>query len=583
MKNELQLIRDDDGLAVIGDPTAVERFLVSENLPSRDMGLQRLGPFLLAASEGAKLASELAENSGRWVKLTKQSAEAIQKYGLRTSSKSGCATGVLKGNAGQIKGFVEFVQNPAALLGNPALLSGAAGIMAQLARQQAMDEITDYLASIDEKVDDVLRAQKDAALAGMIGADFVIEEAMTVREAVGRVSEVTWSKVQATSTTVASTQAYALRQLDALARKVEHKAKIGDLAKATREIEPEVREWLAVLARCCQLHDATSVLELDRVLDTSPEELDRHRLGLRAARQKRLEHIARCTEHLLGRMNAAAGTANAKVLLHPTTSRAVVHSSNHVATSVVDFQGRLGIEGGQESLKARRWVEAAAEVRDKALAVGAEGVDVALRVGNETLGRARTVTGKLSSGIAERAQRLRGDDDPRNEAGGDVAAEDEAAGAGEAQGGEVRDDAARDRAAPDQAEAAQECAALDEAAQDDAAESNERAGEAGPSDRVREAARLRQEHHDADFPADLRGAELEGIDMVLLDAETALCVQAWIDNDGALDRKLEHILRACVEDLDVVVPKITDQSGRAYYERLRRLALLASGVAEDTE
>ena len=87
--------------------------------------------------------------------------------------------------------------------------------MAQLAMQQTMDEITDYLAAIEEKVDDVLRAQKDAVLADMIGAGFVIEEAMTVREQVGRVSEVTWSKVQATSMTIARTQAYALRQLDA--------------------------------------------------------------------------------------------------------------------------------------------------------------------------------------------------------------------------------------------------------------------------------------------------------------------------------------------------------------------------------
>ena len=75
--------------------------------------------------------------------------------------------------------------------------------MAQLAMQQTMDEITDYLATIDEKVDDVLRAQKDAVLADMIGVDFVIEEAMTIREQVGRVSEVTWSKVQATPATIA--------------------------------------------------------------------------------------------------------------------------------------------------------------------------------------------------------------------------------------------------------------------------------------------------------------------------------------------------------------------------------------------
>ncbi|MGW3659741.1 hypothetical protein ACWD6R_30640 [Streptomyces sp. NPDC005151] len=47
----------------------------------------------------------------------------------------------------------------------------------------------------------------------------------------------------------------------------------------------------------------------------------------------------------------------------------------------------------------------------------AEGVDAARRVGNETLDRARSVTDKLSSGIAERALRRRGDDEERDEEG----------------------------------------------------------------------------------------------------------------------------------------------------------------------
>jgi hypothetical protein len=101
---------------------------------------------------------------------------------------------------------------------------------------------------------------------------------------VGRFSEVTWSKVQSTAMTIARTQAYALRQLDALAESMEHKAKIGDLAKASKDAESTVREWLAVLARCFQLHDAIAVLELDRVLDATPDELDRHRLALRVCR-----------------------------------------------------------------------------------------------------------------------------------------------------------------------------------------------------------------------------------------------------------------------------------------------------------
>jgi len=418
MDDEIQLISDGDGLAVIGDPAAVERFLVSEGLSSKDLGLPRLGAVLSTGAAVAQAGSEIAANSDRWVKLTKESAQLVNKYGLRKSSKTGLSTGVLKGNSGQVKGFVQFVSGPESLLTNPALLAGAAGIMAQVAMQQTMDEIIDYLATIDEKLDDVLRAQEDAVWADMIGAGFDIDEAMTIREHAGRVNEVTWSKVQATSATIARTQAYALRQLDALAEKMERKAKIGDLAKTAKEAESKVQGWLVVLARCFQLQDAIAVLELDRVLDAAPDDLDGHRLGLKASRQKRLDTISRSTERLMARMDTAAGTANTKVLLHPATSPAVVQSREHVAGAVADFHGRLGIESGRQSLEAMRWVDAASEVRDKVLETGAERVDVSRRLGNEALDRARSVQGRLSGGLAERALRRRGgEDEERGEQG----------------------------------------------------------------------------------------------------------------------------------------------------------------------
>lgn len=409
MDDEIQLISDGDGLAVIGDPATVERFLVAEGLPSKDLGLHRLGPALGKAAGVAQAGSEIAANSGRWMKLTEESAKMARHLPKVTNSSSGHVHATLRGQNGQFVKNLQFVKGSP--LTNPALLSGAAGLMAQLAMQQAMNEITDYLATIDEKVDDVLRAQKDAVLADMIGVDFVIEEAMTIREQVGRVSEVTWSKVQGTSMTIARTQAYALRQLDALVEKLERKTKIGDLAKASREAESKVQEWLAVLARCFRLQDAIAVLELDRVLDASPDELDRHRLALRAARQNRLELIARSTERLLTRMIAAASTANTKVLLHPMDSPAVVQSSNQVSIAIVDFHGRLGIERAGQSSEARRWADAAREARDKALETGADRADAARRLGNETLDRAKWATGKLSSRIAERALRRRGDDE----------------------------------------------------------------------------------------------------------------------------------------------------------------------------
>jgi hypothetical protein len=414
MDGEIQLISDGVGLAVIGDAPDVERFLAAEGLSSKELALQRLKPVVGVGAAVAQAGSAIAEGSGRWVKLTAESAQRVKKYGLRESSKTGLSTGVVKGAKGQVGGFVEFVKGPSSLLSNPAALAGAAGIMAQIAMRQTMDEITDYLAAIDEKVDDV---QKDAVHARMIGVGFVVEEAMTLRDSRGRVDEVTWSKVQTAPAAIAETQAYALRQLDALTEKMERKSKIGDLAATAEGVEAVVREWLAVLARCFQLQDAIAVLELDRVLDASPEELNGHRLGLKAARRNRLEHIARSTELLVARMNAAADRANAQVLLHPTKSPAVVRSSNHVAMVVHDFHGRLGIESGRRSSEARRWAAAAVEARGKALETGAKGVAAARSLGNEALDRAASAKGRLSSEIAEQVRQRRGDEEGCDEAG----------------------------------------------------------------------------------------------------------------------------------------------------------------------
>ncbi len=418
MDDEIQLISDGDGLAVIGNSAAVEGFLVTEGLSSRDLGLPRLEAVLGTGAAVAQAGSEIAANSGRWVKMTKESAQAVEKYGLMKNSTTGLSMGVVTKPGGRITKLVQFERGPGTLLTNPAILAGAAGIMAQLAMQQTMDEIIDYLAKIDEKVDDVLRAQEDAVRADMIGAGMDIDEAMAIREHTGRVNEVTWSKVQATPTTITRTQAYALQQLDALAEKMEGKAKIGDLAKMAQEAESKVQSWLVVLARCFQLQDAIAVLELDRVLEAAPDDLDGHRLGLKASRQERLDTISRSTERLMARMDAAAGTANTKVLLHPAMSPAVAQSREHVASSVADFHGRIGIKSGRPSLEARRWVEAASDVKDKVLETGAERVEVSWRLGNEALDRARSVQGRLSGGIAERALRRRGgQDEERDEQG----------------------------------------------------------------------------------------------------------------------------------------------------------------------
>jgi len=390
MSNEIQLISDRDGMAVIGNPTDVERFLHDQGLdrtPSKDLDMRRVAPLLGSGGAAVQVGSELAADSGRWVKLTKDSAEAVRRCGLVPTKTPGVSHAMI-GKPGASERWLQIEKAPGAFLGGPMALCALSAMMQQQAMQQQMDEIVEYLQEINEKVDDILRSQKDAVLADMIGVDLIIEDALTVRDQVGRVPEVTWSKVQATSMTIARTQAYATLQLDAIAEKLEKKANLGEIAKATKDAEPKVREWLAVLARCLQLQDGISVLELDRVLDASPDELDQHRLGLTTARQNRLELITRATARLLAQMDETVRKANSKVLHHPFNSPAAVRSSNQVATDLHNFRGRLGIESGRQTSEAKRWGQAATEVRDEVLTTTAEGVDAARRFGAKTFDQA---------------------------------------------------------------------------------------------------------------------------------------------------------------------------------------------------
>jgi len=410
--SDVELISDGDGLAVIGKAAAVERFVASVGVPSREIDVRRLTSTVSRSGAALQTGSEISANAGRWMKLTEESARAARGATLVQRSGGDAVQAATRAANGQFAKNLQFVAKPGAMLANPAILAGVGGIMAQYAMQQTMDEITDYLAKIDAKVDDILRAHKDAVFADMIGIEFVFDEAMVVRAEVGRVSEVTWSKVQGSAAAIARTQAYALRQLDGLAERLERETRIGELAELSNEAQETVVDWLAVLARCFQLQEAMAVLELDRVFDASPDELDEHRVGLQVARQRRLELIATTTSQLVARMDVAATRANAKVLTNPLSARSVVHASNDLAAGVEEFRASLGVPGDRDALEARRWLAAATEARDDVIGAGRDGLQAAARVGNEAMEHARQSTGRLVDRLASRFQRASDGDSP---------------------------------------------------------------------------------------------------------------------------------------------------------------------------
>lgn len=415
VSDEIELFSDGDGLAILGEPRAVERFLSTSGVQSKDLELHRKLTGALNTGAGvARAGSQIAAQSGRWVKLTEESAKAMKVGRLMKGSSDGVSRAVATTSKGKVTKILEFTKpgSVGSMLTNPAMLAGAAGIMAQLAMQQSMEEITEYLAVIDEKVDDILRAQKDAVIAEMIGVGMVIDDAMLKREHVGSVSEVTWSSLHGAAQTIATTQAYALRQLDALAEKMERKSKVGDLVRLTGHAEATVEEWLAVLARCFQLQDGLAILELDRVLNSSPADVDNHRLAVRAARDKRRNLISKSTDHLLARMDAAALSANRQVLFHPLKSGTVVRSGNELAADVIVFHERLGIEAAREPMHAKPWRVAVGEAKDATIETGGKAATAVAEFGVRSFDGAKAGVKTLSTVVAEQLPRRRHSTDP---------------------------------------------------------------------------------------------------------------------------------------------------------------------------
>ena len=127
MDNEIQLISDGDGLAVIGEPNAVETFLRAEGLcdVSKAFDLRRLRSLLGLGADIAQAASEIAANSSRWIKLTPESARLVKEHGLMESKEPG-VTHLMIGVPGKVKNWLQTEQGSVgSLLTNPAALSSA--------------------------------------------------------------------------------------------------------------------------------------------------------------------------------------------------------------------------------------------------------------------------------------------------------------------------------------------------------------------------------------------------------------------------------------------------------------------------
>jgi hypothetical protein len=108
MDNEIELISDGEGLAVLGEPTAVERFLRSAGcwVESKEIDVRRLKSLLGLGSDVVQTASDVAAGSGRWIKLTEESARLVKEHGLMETKTPGVRH-VMVGTPGDIRNWLQ--------------------------------------------------------------------------------------------------------------------------------------------------------------------------------------------------------------------------------------------------------------------------------------------------------------------------------------------------------------------------------------------------------------------------------------------------------------------------------------------
>ena len=138
-----------DGILLIG--TSVDVQALAERFDASSKSTAKLTPDLLLAAGAAFYGlSEAQAQSGRWMKLTAESATTLREAGITASTKDGLLAGVARGPAGSIVGHLRF--EPAALA-TPAAPMVLAATATAMALRQAAKEMTDYLEAIDIKVE----------------------------------------------------------------------------------------------------------------------------------------------------------------------------------------------------------------------------------------------------------------------------------------------------------------------------------------------------------------------------------------------------------------------------------------------
>ncbi len=123
MSDQIELVSDGDGIAVIGAPSAVEQFLRTEGLGDTGSPAVSELPLTTLGSLGQITSAGMA-SSGKWVQLADESAAIARKFALVKNSQTGLSTGIAKAADGKFVANLQFASVGSLL--NPTTIASIA-------------------------------------------------------------------------------------------------------------------------------------------------------------------------------------------------------------------------------------------------------------------------------------------------------------------------------------------------------------------------------------------------------------------------------------------------------------------------
>lgn len=412
----VRVVPTDDGLLLFGREEDLNAFDTAAGGGTRSLGSQAM------AKAGVMLSgvSTIQEQSGRWMKLTDDAVEYMRTHGI---SVQDVTSGVLRkkdsplvaGNGGEILKHLTFTK---AGLATPAAPAALAAMATEQAIQLALEEIKDYLAEIDAKIDRLLVQPKVEMRGDLTGVAFALDEAEMLMEATGTVNEVAYQKVQSLSFELQKAQGQALAQLDQITRDItKHAGDADELAKVLRIATNDIPFWLKTLAQAISFSDRQSIIELTRVAESDPTTLESHRLGVKNARAARSQKISTALSSMLTAVQESGALNNLARVVHFGDAKRIHQAAEQVRQAVDGFAAHTGLDGVVATAQELTpWRTAAmgllGDAATGAKQAGTQVKGVGVQVGGQVAGQVGQLNEKVQrrrlSSLQRRAEKLKG-------------------------------------------------------------------------------------------------------------------------------------------------------------------------------